>query len=154
MNPLSSTKVLNADKFIVLFNGNSVLVKKPPLLAAMFRSFRHCPVFCMQFLRLCCNGTAEQTTLTISSHQHNRSEVRSSTCHILSLRTNRVVENTPLLLPGRTESASGRRKPYHVEESIVNMSKVKVVPVHIIKIFGSRVIAHAFLTSKLEGVSS
>ena len=138
---MSNTKVFNARKFIVLFNGDCVLVKKPPLHAAMFRSFRHCLVFCMQFLRLCCDGTAEQTTLTISSHQHNRNEVRSSTWRILSLRTNRVVENTPLLLPGRTESASGRRKPYHVQTSIVNMSKGKVFSVHTIKTFGSRVIA-------------
>jgi len=141
INPLSNTKVFSPCKFIVLFNGDSVFVKKPPLHAAVFRSFRHCPVFCLQFLSLCCYGTAEQITLTISSHQQNRDEVRSSTWHILSLRTNRVVENTPLSLPGRTESASGRRKPYHVATSIVNMSRGKVVPVHTIKTFGSGVTA-------------
>ena len=141
MNRMSNTKVFSAHKFILLFNRDSVLVAKPPLHAAMFRPFRHCPVFCMQFLCLCCDGTAEQITLTISSHQQNGDEVRSSTWRILSLRTNRVVENTPHLLPWRTESASGRRKPYHAETSIANMSKGKDVPVHTVKTFGSRVIA-------------
>ena len=108
MTPLSNIEVFTARKFIVLFNEDSVLAKKPPLHAAMFRSFRHCPVFCTQFLCLCCDGTAVQITLTISSHHHNRDEVRSSTWRILSLRTNRVVENTQLLLPGRTESTSGK----------------------------------------------
>jgi len=42
---------------------------------------------------------------------------------------------------GELNLLQARPKPYHVETSTVNMSKSKVVPVHTIKIFGSRVIA-------------
>jgi hypothetical protein len=45
------------------------------------------------------------------------------------------------LLPGQTEPTSGKRNPYHVETSIVNMNKDKVVPVRTIKTFGSESIS-------------